>query len=84
MAKSGAERQAAYRRRRRREGDGGSSQRLNLWVSFTTHFALMRLAKRYGVTMQEMMERLIVMEDERIKAGMALRSPEWDAYFNVE
>jgi hypothetical protein len=46
MAKTTAERQAAYRSRR---NDGEGDRRLNTWFRYKTHFALNRLAKRYGV-----------------------------------
>jgi hypothetical protein len=80
MAKTAAERQAAYRSRR----DGGEGdRRLNTWVSCKTHFALNRLANRYGVTRREMFERLICDADDAILKTIELDSPEWDIYSNV-
>jgi hypothetical protein len=42
--------------------------------------ALERLARRYGVTKQTMMERLINAENERIMAQLSPDTPDWDAY----
>ncbi|EGF30873.1 hypothetical protein IMCC9480_662 [Oxalobacteraceae bacterium IMCC9480] len=42
--------------------------------------ALERLARRYCVTKQAMMERLINTEDERIMAQLNPDTPEWDIY----
>ncbi len=80
MAKTTAERQAAYRRRSQ-IGDG--YYRLNGWINMQAYFALGRLARRYGVTRREMIERLVVAEDDRIRSGIDLDTPEWDAYFGV-
>ena len=77
MAKTAAERQAAYRKRAS-VGDG--YYRLNGWINMGAHFALKRLARRYGVTQREMLEQLIIAEDDRILSGIELDSPEWDAY----
>lgn len=60
MAKTAAERQAAYRASRYNAGlNGEGEQRLNTWVSTGAHLALERLARRYGVTQREVLERLI-------------------------
>ena len=53
------------------------------WIGSDAHFALKRLARRYGVTKQEMIERLAIAEHERIQAGIELDSPEWNTYFGV-
>lgn len=82
MPKTVAERQAAYRARRAEAGaDGNGERRLNLWISTSADLAIERLARRYCVTKQQMIERLAVIEDERILSGMSLDSPEWTAYF---
>ena len=44
------------------------------------HFALGRLAKRYGVTKREMIERLVIAEDDRICA--AAQTPQTGAMRN--
>jgi len=79
MAKTPAQRQAEYRKRQ----DRGDGHRLNTWIGSDAHFALKRLARRYGVTKLEMIERLALAEDERILAGIELDSPEWNTYFGV-
>lgn len=76
--RSAAERQAAYRARRT-EGEG--DRRINTWVSSAAALALARLARRYGVTQREMLERLIKAADDEVLQGLELDSPEWDAYF---
>ena len=82
MAKTVAQRQAAYRARRPQAGDDGNGERrLNLWISTRADLAIERLARRYCVTKQQMIERLAVAEDERILSGIGLDSPEWTAYF---
>ena len=81
MAKTAAERQAAYRRRSQ-IGDG--YYRLNGWINMQAHFALGRLARRYGGMKREMIERLVIAEDNRIGSGIDWDSPEWNAYFGVE
>ncbi len=83
MAKTAAERQAAYRKRRPMV-DGDGQRRINTWVSTTAHLALARLARRENVTQREILERLICAEDDRILAGIALDSPEWTAYFGIK
>lgn len=80
MAKSASERQAEYRARRPTAGDNGE-RRLNLWISTGSALALDRLARRYCVTKQEMIEKLLRIEDERVTASIDLDSTEWDAYF---
>ncbi|MER2543409.1 MAG: hypothetical protein ABTS16_08150, partial [Candidatus Accumulibacter phosphatis] len=60
MAKTAAQRQAAYRARRPHAGeDGNGERRLNLWVSTHTDLAIERLARRYCVTKREIVERLV-------------------------
>lgn len=82
MAKTAAQRQAAYRASRYKAGPNGNGERrLNTWVSTGTHLALERLAKRYGVTQREVLERLICAEDDGVLAGLKTDTPEWDAYF---
>ena len=84
MAKTAAERQAAYRASRYKAGPNGNGEkRLNTWVGTGTHLALERLSRRYGVTQREVLERLIQAEDEGVLASMGPDTPEWDAYFGV-
>lgn len=83
MAKTAAERQAAYRERRPMTGTTGDS-RLNTWVSTSTHLALARLARRDKVTQREILERIIRAEDDRILSSLDLDTPEWAAYFGTK
>lgn len=80
MAKTSSQRQAEYRARRPHAGDNGD-RRLSLWISTGSALALTRLARRYRVTKQEMLERLLQIEDERITASIELDSLEWLEYF---
>lgn len=80
MAKTAAERQAAYRLRR---NDVDRDKRLNTWVTSRTHYALNRLANRYGVTQREMLERLVCEADDAILKTIDLASPEWGDYMCV-
>jgi hypothetical protein len=82
MAKTTAERQAAYRARQVNGGvDGNGQKRVSLWLSTSGALALARLARRYGVTQRELVERMVLAEDGRILAAIASDSPEWDSYF---
>ena len=83
MAKTNAERQAAYRKQRAFAGPGGNGERrLNTFVSTGTALALARLAKRYGVTKREMLERLINEADQLIEDTLQT-DEEWEIYHNV-
>lgn len=85
MAKSTAERQAAYRARRAGGGDDGNGERkLSVWVSAETALALGRLARHEGLTQRAIIERLVLADDERHLAAIASDSAEWDAYFGVK
>jgi hypothetical protein len=82
MAKTAAQRQAAYRARRPHAGnDGNGERRLNVWIDTGASLALARLAHCYAVTQQALIERLVIAEDERILAGIELDSAQWHAYF---
>ena len=80
MAKTTAVRQAEYRARRQFAGDNGE-RRLNLWISTGASLALDRLARRYCVTKQEMIEKLLQIEDDRVTASIEADSKEWDEYY---
>jgi hypothetical protein len=82
MAKTVAERQAAYRKGRAEAGENGE-RRLNTWVSTGSSLALDRLAKRYGVTKREMIERLVLEADQKIVGSLDPDSREWEEYFSV-
>jgi hypothetical protein len=81
MAKTGAERQQEYRATRQSAGeDGNGERRLNTWISTRAALALDRLAARYSVTKQEMIERLVLAEDKRVLQNINLDSPEGAKY----
>lgn len=85
MSKTAAQRQADYRARRHLAGPNGNGERrLNTWISTGAHYALERIARRYGVTQREVLERFIAAEDDRILAGIKTDTPEWDAYFGTK
>ncbi|MEB0135451.1 hypothetical protein QN362_08925 [Actimicrobium sp. CCC2.4] len=70
-----------YRTRRPFEGENGNGQRrLQGWIATRAALALERLARRYGVTKQTMMEGLINAEDERIMAQLSPDTPDRHAY----
>lgn len=82
MALTAAERQAAYRKRRLTAGDNGD-RRLNTWLTTGASLALARLARRYGVTQRDMIERLVLTMDEEIRNALDPDTPEWNAYMRV-
>lgn len=82
MAKTAAQRQAAYRTRRPQAGkDGNGERRLSVWIDTGASLALARLTRRYSVTQQALIEQLVSAEDERILAGIELDSAQWREYF---
>ncbi len=82
MAKTVAQRQAAYRKSRPEAGENGE-RRINAWVSTAAFLALGRLARSYGVTQREMIERLVLASDQQIVDSLDPDSAEWEAYFSV-
>ncbi len=84
MARTSAERQAAYRSRRLTAGDNGNGERrLNMWITTEADLALGRLARRYAVTKRAMLERLVVTADADIHSHLDIDSAEWTEYFGV-
>lgn len=83
MAKTNAQRQAAYRANRSTAGENGE-RRLNTYISTAAALGLDRLANRYGVTKREMLERLITQEDAQIQGALEVDSQAWDSYFGVQ
>jgi hypothetical protein len=63
--KTPAERQAAYRQKHLKDVDG-TKLRLNTIINHHAKDGLSRLAKRYGVTQAELLERLILDEENRL------------------
>ena len=82
MAKTAAERQRTYRAGRALAGDSGE-RRLNTWVTTDASLALDRLARRYGVTKREMIERLVIAADGVERAPLDPDSAEWGDYFGA-
>jgi hypothetical protein len=83
MAKTAAQRQAAYRARSHHAGhDGNGERRLSVWVGISTWLAIARLARRYAVTRRALIERLVLEEEERALAAIELDSPQWNEYFD--
>ena len=80
MAKTSAERQAAYRRRHLKDIEGTKS-RLNLLLDHHAKLALSRLANRYGITKTECLERLILEAQNKELAGMT--AEESSAYYDA-
>lgn len=80
MAKTPAERQAAYRQRHLKDLDG-SKARLNVVIDHDARLALARLAKRHGMTHAALLERLIREAQGRELAGMS--ADETSAYYDA-
>lgn len=71
MPKTAAERQAHYRAKRPFAGaDNNGERRINTWVNTGTHLALARLARHYGITRREMLERVVMAEETHTTASM--------------
>ena len=49
----------------------GKNLRINNWVNQIAYFTLERLAKHYGVTKKEMLEKLIIEKEEELKAHLS-------------
>ena len=73
MAKSNAERQAAYRARHLKD-EGGKCELLNTVINLHTKRALERLSVCYGVTQRETIERLL-LDAERATLDKAATLP---------
>ncbi|AOK00715.1 hypothetical protein [Burkholderia vietnamiensis] len=84
MAKTAAQRQAAYRARRDTAGENrDGDRRLDLWIGTPAHLALGRLALRHGVPKRQMLEHLIRQADDAIVGGLDPDTPAWAEYFSV-
>jgi hypothetical protein len=66
MAKSSAERQAAFRQ----NTTTANRFRLNSYISSESRAALTALSKRYAVTQAELIEKLLIAEKDRLVSGM--------------
>ena len=84
MAKTNSQRQAQYRKARATAGaDGNGERRISSFVSTSAALALGRLAKRYGVTRREILEKLLTAADEEILKTLDPDAAEWTEYFGV-
>lgn len=84
MAKTAAERQAGYRASSSFSGkDGEGQRRINVWLSTGPALAMKRISRRYGITQQALIERLLFAEDERILEGISVDSAEWNKSFGI-
>lgn len=82
MTDTTAQRQARYMANRPMAGtEGNGEHRLNMWIDSRAYYELGRLARRYGVTRREMIERLVCVEDDRILATLHIHTAELDHYF---
>ena len=80
MAKTSAQRQAAYRSRRH-QGEG--LRRLNTWLSMPAYCALQRLAEHEGISQRNLIERLLLNADDEIVERLEPDTPQWEQYFGV-
>ncbi len=68
-AQSNAERQAAYRQRHLYDVDG-QGERINMVVSVQAKAQLERLARHYGVTQREVIERVLADAERKVVDGL--------------
>jgi len=82
MAKTAAERQAAYRAKRYERNNGDGESLLHVLIRSQAKFALERLAKHHKLTMKAMIEQLVIEADDTIikKLG-GTETEEWKEYF---
>lgn len=80
MAKTPAQRQAAYRSRRNL---GEGIQRLNTWISIPAFCALQRLARHQGMSQRAVIEQMLFKIDDEVIETLKSDTPEWDRYFVV-
>ena len=80
MAKTSAQRQAAYRSRR---NIGEGLHRLNTWISTPAFCALQRLARHQGLSQRALIEQILFRIDDEAIRTLEMDTPEWDRYFGV-
>lgn len=78
MAKTSAERQAAYRARHLKDGEG---ERINMVVSLGAAMALRRLAAHRGNTQRQVLENLLAEAQAATTGDMT--SEQQSAYFDA-
>jgi hypothetical protein len=62
-----------------RREDGNGERRISAYVSPGAALALDRLAKSYGITKWEMLERLVIGAEDKLLDGMKSESSEWES-----
>lgn len=80
MAKTGKERQAAFRERHLKE-TAGQGSRLDVVLHGNAHLTLKRLARHYGLSVSALLGRLAEEEQGRVLAGMT--GEQQDAFFDA-
>ena len=70
MALTNAERQANYKKQAAFKNDGQGERRLTSWITTAASCALDRLAVHHKTTRRDILERLLVAEQDRIKATL--------------
>lgn len=81
MAKSSAQRQKAFRDKHLKTYN---SRRISSVISASAHRALQRLSKKANLSMQEIIETLVLSEDSAVKQKLKVDTPEWNDYFLVD
>jgi hypothetical protein len=79
VAKTSAERQAAYKARADEKGE----RRLDVWVSEETMQALERLAQHYSKTKRQLLEDLVSQQDAKVISKLGPTSKEGRVYLGV-
>jgi hypothetical protein len=81
MAKTSAQRQRDFRDKHLKTYN---SRRISSVISSGAYWALQRLSKKAGLSMQEMIETLVLSEDSAVKEKLKVDTPEWNDYFLVD
>ena len=71
MALTNSERQANFRKRAAFKHDGQGERQLSMWVTTATACALERLAVHHKTTRRDILERLLIAEQDRIKETLS-------------
>ena len=81
MPKSPAQRQKEYREKRQFAGpDGNGERQVKAWISTGSYLAFKRIANRYGVTQQALLQWLIADEEARILQTIGTDDAEREKY----
>lgn len=82
MAKTSAERQAAYRQKQARAGNQGK-RRISTWVSPQADLALARLERYLCLTRQDTISHLIMTADRQHRRNLESHPEELEVYLSV-